>query len=77
MGWIGPARQLRYALEMTGADKDAGGKFKVYNSAPCSFMGLGEECVIDDECCYTVNGKKVSIAGLMASTSYGTQVTVI
>ena len=60
-----------------GADQDADGKFKIYNSAPVSFMGLGDEIVVNDDCCYSVGGKKVGLAGAMASTSYGNQVTVI
>ena len=77
MGWIGNARQLTYTLDCMGADRDEEGKFKIYNSAPVSFMGCGEEMVVDDDCCYSVNGKKASLAGALNSTSYGLQVTVI
>ena len=77
MGWIGNARQLTYTLDIMGADKDENGLFKIYNSAPVSFMGCDEETVVDDDCCYSVNGKKASLAGALNGTSYGLQVKVI
>ena len=77
MGWIGDSKQLMYTLDIMGADRDEEGKFKIYNSAPVSFMGMGEEMVVDDDCCYSRGGKKVSLAGALNSTSYGMKVNVI
>ena len=77
MGWIGPTHQLLYTLKIMGADQDEDGNFLIYNSEPVSFLGLGEEIVVDDDCCYSVDGQKASLAGAMASTSYGSQVNVI
>jgi hypothetical protein len=77
MGWIGNSSQLHYTLDCMGADKDETGKFKIYNSAPVSFMGCDDEMVVDDDCCYSVNDKKASLAGALNGTSYGLQVKVI
>ena len=77
MGWIGNSNELSYTLQVMGADKDETGRFKIYNSAPVSFMGCDDETVVDDDCCYSVNGKKASLAGALNSTSYGLKVKVI
>lgn len=77
MGWIGTNKQLQHTLNVVGADKDQEGRFLIYNSELVSFLGLGEEYVIDDDTSYSVNGKKLNLAHLMASTSYGLSITVI
>ena len=77
MGWIGTASQLRHALDVVGADQDTDGKFKIYGEQVVSFMGLGDELVVSDHIQYSINGQRASLAGLLATTSYGSQVTVI
>lgn len=77
MGWIGNARQLEFVLMTVNADKDEDGKFLVYSSAPVSFMDMGEEFVVPDDCEYSVGRKRANLAALLNSTSYGTAVTVI
>ena len=76
MGWIGNARQLESVLMTINADKDEHGKIIVYGSAPISFMGMGEEFVVSDDCECSIGGKRVNLACLLNSTSYGTAVTV-
>jgi hypothetical protein len=77
MGWIGMAHQLEYTLRSMGADTDEDGRILITGSAPVSFMGMGEEMVIDDECMYLVNGQKASVAIAMKQTSYGVPVNVL
>lgn len=77
MGWIGTAHHLEYTLRLMGADTDKEGKILIGGSAPLSFMGLGEEVVVDDECCYFINGQRINVAGAMRQTSYGLKVSVI
>ena len=70
MGWFGSNKQILYALDIVGADKDAEGNFLIVG-APV-FSGLDpDEVVIPDETDYLKNGKRASLAGLMNSTSYG------
>ncbi len=77
MGWIGPAHQLKYVLQVMEADRDENGNFKIYGSEPVSFLGLGEEYVIDENCCYSINGQYASLSGALNSTSYGHKINVI
>jgi hypothetical protein len=77
MGWIGRCDQITYTLGIVGADKDEDGRFLLYNAPVTSFLGMGEECVVPDETSYLVGGNKCSLAGLLNSTSYGLNVTVI
>jgi len=70
MGWLGSNKQILYALDIVGADKDAEGKFLIVD-APV-FSGLDpDEVIISDETNYLKNGKRASLAELMNSTSYG------
>lgn len=78
MGWIGSADELKYALKMFGAERDAAGNVLIVKGTEiASFMGAGEEIVIGDDLFCRVNGQNMNIAYLMSQTSYGMSVTVI
>ena len=77
MGWIGTARQLYYALDIVGADRDEDGKFLIYGEPVVSFLGLGEELVVSDRTNYAIGDRRCNLAGLMRGTSYGMGVQVI
>lgn len=76
-GWVGDIQNVLHALRTVGADTDAeSGEFLLYGAAPA--VGLdGTEAVIPPECQYSIDGRRCSLSGLMASTSYGVRVTVI
>lgn len=79
-GWIGTARELRYALETFGADKTPDGKFIITGELPATFLGLDTEdaeTVVSERVMCLINGKPVSVASLLQSTSYGLKITVI
>jgi hypothetical protein len=79
-GWIGLNHQLVYTLRIMGADQDETGRVKIFGDAPISFMGMtGEnaEVVVSAACECTIDGRRQSVAYLMAQTSYGSAVTVI
>lgn len=81
-GWIGTRSQVLYALSVVNADRDATGAYLLYGApgqAPVAFMGDASEnaeVVIPSGCDYSVGGQKRSLAGLLASTSYGMSVKV-
>ncbi len=78
MGWMGDANHVKSALDTIGADKDENGDFLIVGKPPISFMGLGEELVLDDEVMYLLGGQPQSLVHLMNRTSYGLRgVTVI
>ena len=77
MGWIGMADQLAFARGMFGADVDGDNRPIVRPRGISSFLGLGEEIVLDDEAQVRIGGRWVRIAPLMEGTSYGMNVTVI
>ena len=77
MGWIGMMDKVIYTLDILGADKDDEGRFLIYDKEVVTFLGLGDEALIHDDVCYSVNGHKASLAGAMGMTSYGCKVTVI
>ena len=76
MGWIGHADALYHTLRMFGCDRDATGKFCV-DGGITSFMGAGEEFVVDDAAAYYVDGRPRNLVQALKATSYGQHVTVI
>ena len=77
MGWIGAKPELMNALRVINADKDDEGDFLIGSGKVVSFLGAGEEFVVDDDAVYFVEGRQCALAGLLNSTSYGVGVTVI
>ena len=78
MGWIGSTHQVEYALKVVNADRDENGKFMIFGEQPpVTFMGMGDEMAIGDDLSYSCDGQRMSLAGLMRSTSYGVGVNVI
>jgi len=76
-GWIGSTRQFVYTLKTFGADEDENGDILISGEPPCSFMGMGEELVVNEKTLCRVKGKWVPAVGLMQMTSYGKKITVI
>lgn len=78
MGWSGDIHHVLHALRTVCAERDDEGKFLIIRDAPPFFLGCGPDCVVSDECMYLLNGREISLASLMNSTSYGLRnVTVI
>ena len=67
--------QVEYVLGLAGADKDSEGKFLIYGE-PVVF-GLTGDCVVPAGAEYAVGGKRVNLAAVLRSTSYGVSVMVI
>ena len=79
-GWIGQQGQIRYYLEIVGADRDEEGRFIIVDGGAYTFLGLHgdrEDIVIDGNACYLKNGHKCGLAAGLGSTSYGMRVNVI
>lgn len=79
-GWIGMADQIEHYLRVVGADRDESGKYKVYTNGgrgPVSFLGMGEEIVLDGTEEYSVDGHHNNLAAGLRSTSYGCSVMVL
>lgn len=69
-GWFGDRRMVLHSLNVVGADKDAEGRFLIAEKPV--FRGIDpDEVVVPEETVYFVRGKRLSLAGLMNSTSYG------
>lgn len=77
MGWTGTAKQLYYALQAVGANRDNAGKFILYGDPVVSFLGLGEDVVVSDRTNYAIGKRRCNLAGLMQNTSYGIGAVVI
>jgi hypothetical protein len=78
MGWTGTAHELHYGLMMFNAARDPEGRFILKGGGGVfSFMGAGEEVVIDDDLFCVVNGRDMNVAYLMGQTGYGMTITVI
>jgi len=80
MGWIGIQSQLMHTLDTFGVDRDENGKIKWYGTPPSCFLGIGgdnAEVVVGDDAEVEINGQRRPVSGLLAQTSYGTNVTVI
>jgi len=75
-GWFGLRRELLHALATFGCDRAPDGRFIVRGHV---WSGLDEEeLVVPGDAEAFIDGKPVSIAGLMSQTSYGLRgVTVI
>jgi len=76
MGWIGSNNELMHVLRTFGVDRDEDGKFHV-DGKIVSFMGVGEEMVVDDDAVAYINGEPRNICNMLAATSYGQKVKVI
>lgn len=76
MGWSGDINELLHVLRTLGADQDEQGKF-IVSGGICLFMGIGPDCVVDDEAKYMKGGEWYSMAAALGATSYGLKVTVI
>ena len=76
-GWIGSQRELLYALDTFGAQKDEDDRVLIDGAPVVSFMGAGEEMVVPAESTCLVDGRRVGVAHLMSQTSYGLSVVVI
>ena len=70
MGWLGSWSELSNVLSTVGCDQTEDGKFKVDGNIT-SFMGAGEEFVVDDYAVYYKNGKAFNLCNVLNSTSYG------
>lgn len=69
-GWFGDRRMVLYSLGVVGADRDPEGSFLIAEKPVA--QGLDpDEVVVPEETVYFVRGKRLSLAGLMNSTSYG------
>jgi len=75
-GWFGLARQLLFTLSTVNADRDEEGRYKIVGHDITHGLDP-EEVVVHAETCYLVGGQPRSLAGLMASTSYGFKAAVI
>jgi hypothetical protein len=75
-GWIGSASMLYHALATFGCDRDADGTFCVDGSI-VSFMGAGDEFVVDAAAVYYVDGQPRHLAAALETTSYGCSAVVI
>jgi hypothetical protein len=75
-GWIGLTRQFDHAVRTFGAEVDAEDRVLVAGKLPVSFMGAGDELVVDEETLVRVGGKWVSALNLVSATSYGSKVKV-
>jgi hypothetical protein len=74
-GWIGEPEQVLHVLGIAGADRDEEGNFLIFGEPVIS--GLTGDMVVPAGSEYAVGGKRANLAALLASTSYGTRVTVI
>lgn len=74
-GWIGSASELYHALRMFGCDT-VDGKFAVDGNIT-SFMGAGDEFVVDGTAVYYVGGQPRNLAAMLHSTGYGRAIHVI
>lgn len=70
MGWFGRENELYNFLNVMGCDKDKDGKFCVDGNIT-SFLGLGEEFVVDDSAVYYVDGKRKMLAAGLEVTGRG------
>lgn len=77
MGWIGSDRELLTFLEVVKCDRDEEGLFIVRGQGITSFLGAGQEFVINDAAEYRRGDKWYGIAGGLRGTSYGLGITVI
>jgi hypothetical protein len=68
--------ELMNVLAVTGADKDEEGKYFVRGGL-VSFMGMGDEWVLDETAQYRKNGEWKYLLGLVQGTSYHRSVGVI
>ena len=76
MGWSGDINQILSVLSVLGADQDEQGNYLVRGNI-ISFMGIGPDCVVDDEAEYRKGGDWCNLVSAMGMPSYGVQVTVI
>ena len=79
-GWIGTQRQLKYYLQVVGADRDEQGRFIIVDGGAFAFLGIEDDnndIVVDGNACYLMGGQKCNLAAGLATTSYGTRVNVI
>ena len=74
-GWMGQMDNLLYVLAMFHADKCEDGAFKIYEKAIAVGLG-GDEVVVPAETEYSVEGRRMNLAGALNSTSYGLKVAV-
>jgi len=64
-----------HVLRTFGVDRDEDGKFHV-DGKIVSFMGMGEEMVVDDDAVAYIEGKPHNICHMLEQTSYGLKVKV-
>jgi len=57
MGWIGDMDEIHKVLSKENADKDEDDKF-ILRGRIVTFLGMGEEAVIDEGTTYFVDGKE-------------------
>jgi hypothetical protein len=75
MGWTGDMKELVAALEEVGADSCEEG-FLIKGDI-WSFMGAGDDVVVDDNARYRLNGEERPLVELLKERSDGLEVEVI
>jgi hypothetical protein len=76
-GWIGDRESIEHYLSVVGADIRGNGEFKIYNGEKTvSFLGMGQEIVLNGDEEYSVKGHRCNLAAGMRSTSHGVGVMV-
>jgi hypothetical protein len=69
MAWLGMASTVEDFLGAVCADRDEDGRFKVAGDvAPVSFMGAGDELLLDDSLQYFIQGKPHPLVADMTQT---------
>ncbi len=72
-GWIGPVKDVLYALDLLGADQDGEGKYLVSGQVGVFLGGARPDAdiLIAEDAQYFVKGQGAQLAAYMRSTSYG------
>jgi hypothetical protein len=69
MGWIGPADTVENFLAVENADRDSEGRFIIRgDQPPVSFLGRGDELVLDDTLVYFKHGRAIPLVSNMVAT---------
>lgn len=75
-GWMGSWNELSNVLRCFHCDVDGEGRFMV-DGGIVSYLGLGEEFVVDKSAVYYVNGEARNLLSALNATSYGMKVGVV
>lgn len=74
-GWIGSPEELEYVLQSACADRDAVGRFLLYEEPV--IRGLDGDIVVPPGTEFSASGERRNLATLLAGTSYGLSIVVL